>query len=193
MRRTLLIALVLLFSASFSTILLCQDLPTASGFYALVDGSYQGLLPAPIQSTQPKIGRAILNSYTLGLAGNRMVIIIPGKTSPLQTTSHPTFVLVNAISGIGSSVQAGGLNPRALEIVKLDQKSHHREANIMHGTSWNPSIGLPDAKWPFTVTAVNGTSYQFSLASELPPGEYIVLSGMIANGYNGFDFTVPKK
>jgi hypothetical protein len=187
---------VLFLFATFalSTVLLGQDLPSASGFYALVDGHYQGLLPAPIQSTQPKVGRAILNAYSFGLAGERVVIIIPGKTSPIRTGPRPTFILVNGISGVASSANyAGGLNPRALEIVKLDQKSNHREVNIMHGTSWNPSVGLPDAKWPFTVTALNENTYHFTLTSDIPPGEYIVLSGIVANGYNGFDFTVPKK
>ena len=74
--------------------------------------------------------------------------------------------------------------------MKLDKKKSHREVNILHGTSWNPSIGLPDARWPFTITPVGNSAYQFTLPSELGPGEYLVLSGMIANGYNGFDFTV---
>jgi hypothetical protein len=121
-----------------------------------------------------------------------MVIIIPGKTSPLQTDPRPTFVLVNPRQAVASSIQAGSLNPRALQIVKLDEKKKHREANIMHGTSWNPSIGLPDAKWPFTITPIGDAAYQFTLSSDLPPGEYVVLSGIIANGYNGFDFTVGK-
>ena len=131
-----------------------------------------------------------MNSYSLGLAGNRVVIIVPGKTSPVQTGGRPTFILVNTSEAIASSANAGGLNPRALEVVKLDKKKSHREVNIMHGTSWNPSIGLPDAKWPFTITPVGNSAYQFTLPSDLESGEYLVLSGMIANGYNGFDFTV---
>jgi hypothetical protein len=166
--------------------------PTAPGFYVLVGDSYQSLLPAPIQSVQPKVGRALLNAYSFGIAGNRAVIIIPGKTSPIQTGSRPTFILVNPNQAIASSVHAGSLNPRALEVVKLDEKKNHREANIMHGTSWNPSVGLPDAKWLFAITTIGDSTYQLSLRSDLPPGEYIVLSGIIANGYNGFDFTVAK-
>jgi hypothetical protein len=165
-------------------------LPTNPGFYILERDAYEILLPAPIQSIQPKIGRAILNAYSLGLAGNRVVIIVPGKTSPVQTGRRPTFVLVNTSRAIASSANAGGLNPRALEIVKLDRKKSHREVNIMHGTSWNPSIGLPDPKWPFTITPVGDSAYQFTLPSDLEPGEYLVLSGIIATGYNGFDFTV---
>ncbi len=165
-------------------------LPSNPGFYILVGDVYEPLLPAPIQSMQPKIGRAILNGYSLGLAGNRVVIILPGKTSPVQTGARPTFVLVNTSRAIASSANAGGLNPRALEVVKLDKKKSHREVNIMHGTSWNPSIGLPDPKWPFTITPVGNSAYQFTLPSDLGPGEYLVLSGMVANGYNGFDFTV---
>lgn len=165
-------------------------LPSNPGFYILAKGVYEPLLATPIQSIQPKIGRAILNSYSLGLAGNRVVIIVPGKTSPVQTGGRPTFVLVNGSRAIASSANAGGLNPRALEVVKLDKKKSHREVNIMHGTSWNPSIGLPDPKWPFTITPVGDSAYQFTLPSDLKPGEYLVLSGMVANGYNGFDFTV---
>jgi hypothetical protein len=165
-------------------------LPSNPGFYILAKDVYEPLLPAPIQSIQPKIGRAILNSYSLGLAGNRVVIIVPGTTSPVQTGARPTFVLVNASPAIASSANAGGLNPRALEVVKLDKKKSHREVNIMHGTSWNPSIGLPDPKWPFTITPVGNSAYQFTLPSDLGPGEYLVLSGIVANGYNGFDFTV---
>lgn len=165
-------------------------LPSNPGFYILARGVYEPLIPAPIQSIQPKIGRAILNSYSLGLAGNRVVIIVPGQTSPVQTGGRPTFILVNTSGAIASSANVGGLNPRALEVVKLDKKKRHREVNIMHGTSWNPSIGLPDAKWPFTITPVGNSAYQFTLPSDLGPGEYLVLSGMIANGYNGFDFTV---
>jgi hypothetical protein len=131
-----------------------------------------------------------LNSYSLGLAGKRVVIIVPGKTSPVQTGARPTFVLVNSSRAVASSASAGGLNPRALEIVKLDKKKNYREANIMHGTSWNPSVGLPDPKWPFTITPVGDSAYQFTLPSDLQPGEYLVLSGIVANGYNGFDFTV---
>lgn len=165
-------------------------LPTSPGFYILVKGVYQPLIPAPIQSIQPKIGRAILNSYSLGLAGNRVVVTVPGGTSPVQTGARPTFLLVNASRAIASTAQIGGLNPRALEIVKLDKNKSHREVNIMHGTSWNPSIGLPDPKWPFTIAPVGESAYQFNLPSDLRAGEYLVLSGMFADGYNGFDFTV---
>lgn len=186
----LIIASVLTLASSAQSSL--PTLPTAYGLYVLVDGTYQSMLPAPIQSVQPKIGRAILNSYSLGLAGNRVVITIPGNTSLIKTGVRPTFLLVNTSSAIASSVQSGGLNPRALEIVKLDRKKNHRESNIMHGTSWNPSIGLPDAKWPFIVTPIGDAIYQFTLAFDIPPGEYIVLSGMFANGYNGFDFTVSR-
>lgn len=165
-------------------------LPADPGFYILKNSVYEPLIPAPIQSIEPKIGRAILNGYSLGLAGTRVVITVPGKSSPVQTGPRPTFVLVNRSRAIASSAQAGGLNPRSLEIVKLDKKKSHREVNIMHGTSWNPSIGLPDAKWPFTITPVGDSAYELSLSSDLKSGEYLVLSGMVANGYNGFDFTV---
>jgi len=197
----LFLSLVLSLSGQTRTVLhrflifsaLAQDLPVLPsnpGFYILAGDVYEPLLPAPMQSIQPKIGRAILNSYSLGLAGNRVVITIPGKTSPVQTGGRPTFVLVNTSRAVASTANAGGLNPRALEIVKLDKKKSHREVNIMHGTSWNPSIGLPDPKWPFTITPVGNSAYEFTLPSDLGPGEYLVLSGMVANGYNGFDFTV---
>ncbi len=148
------------------------------------------MLPAPIQAIRPKMGRAILNAYSLGMAGYRVVITIPGNTSPIQTHVRPTFVLVNTASAIRSTVQPGGLNPRALEIVKLDRKKNRRESNIVHGTTWNMSIGLPDAKWPFVITPVGDSSYQLTLSSDLPQGEYVILSEIMANGYNGFDFTV---
>jgi hypothetical protein len=136
------------------------------------------------------MGRAILNAYSLGMAGYRVVITIPGNTSPVQTNVRPTFVLVNTASAIRSTVQPGGLNPRALEIVKLDRKKNRRESNIVHGTTWNMSVGLPDAKWPFILTAIGDSSYQLTLSSDLPQGEYAILSEIMANGYNGFDFTV---
>jgi hypothetical protein len=97
---------------------------------------------------------------------------------------------VNTGSAIRSTVQGGGLNPRALEIVKLDRKKNRRESNIVHGTTWNMSIGLPDAKWPFIITPIRDSMYQLTLSSDLPQGEYVVLSEIMANGYNGFDFTV---
>ena len=161
--------------------------PNASGLYTLVNGNYQPMLPAPIQAIRPKMGRAILNAYSLGMAGYRVVITIPGNTSPIQTHVRPTFVLVNTASAIRSTVQPGGLNPRALEIVKLDRKKNRRESNIVHGTTWNMSIGLPDAKWPFVITPVGDSSYQLTLSSDLPQGEYVILSEIMANGYNGFD------
>ena len=165
-------------------------LPSAYGLYVLANGTYQEMLPAPIQAIRPKVGRAILNAYSLGMAGYRVVITIPGNTSPIQTNARPSFVLVNTSSAIRSTVQAGGLNPRALEIVKLDGKKNRRESNIVHGTTWNMSIGLPDAKWPLIITPVGDSVYQLTLSSDLPQGEYVVLSEIMANGYNGFDFTV---
>jgi hypothetical protein len=164
--------------------------PNAYGLYVLANGSYQEMLPAPIQAIRPKVGRAILNAYSLGMAGYRVVITIPGNTSPIQTNARPSFVLVNTSSAIRSTVQAGGLNPRALEIVKLDRKKNRRESNIVHGTTWNMSIGLPDAKWPFIIAPVGDSVYQLTVSSDLPEGEYVVLSEIMANGYNGFDFTV---
>jgi uncharacterized protein YggT (Ycf19 family) len=53
-------------------------LPTNPGFYILAKHVYEPLLPAPIQAIQPKIARAILNSYSLGLVGDRVVIIPEG-------------------------------------------------------------------------------------------------------------------
>src|SRR5436190_9238820 len=73
-------------------------LPNASGLYVLVNRSYQQMLPAPIQAIRPKMGRAILNAYSLGLAGYRVVITIPGNTSPIQTDGRPAFLLVNTAS-----------------------------------------------------------------------------------------------
>jgi PDZ domain len=166
------------------------SLPNASGLYVLVNDKYQEMLPAPIQAIRPKVGRAILNAYSLGMAGYRIVITIPGNTSPIQTNVRPTFVLVNIASAIRSTVQPGGLNPRALEIVRLDRKKNRRESNIVHGTTWNMSIGLPDAKWPFIITPLGDSVYKLTLSSDLPQGEYVILSEIMANGYNGFDFTV---
>src|SRR5271168_3415510 len=76
--------------------------PEKTGFYILNGQTYQALLPAPIQATQPKVGRAIISAYTFGAVGNRVVIIIPSETSPVPTGERPTFLLVNPSDSVAS-------------------------------------------------------------------------------------------
>jgi hypothetical protein len=161
------------------------EMPKEPGFYFLDAHTFQPMQLAPIQSIQPKIGRAILNTYSLGLAGNRTVIQIPGQHAPVHLGHRPTFLLI--------TVPFGPVNPRALTIVNLDKKKKHREVNIEHGTSWNPSFGLSDPKWPFTITQISGTTFELATEAEVPDGEYLVVSSMMPTGTNGYDFTIATK
>lgn len=114
-----------------------------------------------------------------------------GAHSPIQvSTSQPHFRLVcgrggnlNLLMLCGSDAQ-----PHDLIIVRLDEKSDHREARTISGSMFGGRSGFDSKK---TTTAriakQDDGSWELSPEKDLKSGEYLITTGIQPQG---FDFGV---
>jgi hypothetical protein len=152
-------------------------LPTTSGVYIQTPVKFESMLPMPVGGAHANV---VGSAFSFGVASPKISWKFQGEKAPVQlSNSKPTFLVVHMVA----------LNPRALQIVKLDAKKGHREMRITHGaTSFNTTAGLPDAEYPLEVKQVADGVYSVTVLKELPVGEYALFNGMVFT--QGYDFGV---
>jgi hypothetical protein len=117
-----------------------------------------------------------------------------GSHSAVQvSTKRPQFRLVCAFTGgVPLLMLCGPMlkQPTDLIIVRLDEKSDHREARSTTGTMFGATSGF-DPKKTTTATAVkrDDGSWEVSTTADLKPGEYLITTGMQPQG---FDFGIKE-
>jgi len=81
--------------------------------------------------------------------------------------------------------------PTDLIVVRLDEKSDHREARTITGNMLGGGHSGFDPKKTTTATATkrDDGSWDVSLSSDLKPGEYLITTGTHPQG---FDFGIQK-
>ena len=115
-----------------------------------------------------------------------------GSHSPVQlSTNRPQFRLVCGLTGGVPLVMLCGptlKQPTDLIIVRLDEKSDHREARTITGSMFGGHSGF-DPKKTTTATAVKREdgSWEVSPDGDLKPGEYLITTGTQPQG---FDFGI---
>lgn len=153
------------------------------GIYIDQNGTLAALTPAAYSGTQSsnKIVKANV-SWTFR-----------GGHSPLQlSTSHPHFRLVCGYGSVPllTLCQAGSSQASDLIVVRLDEKSDHRESRMASGSMLGGHGGF-DPKKTITVSAVKREdgSWDISPAQDLKPGEYLITTGISPQG---FDFGIQR-
>lgn len=83
--------------------------------------------------------------------------------------------------------------PTDLIIVRLDEKSDHREARTISGNALGSGHSGFDAKKTTTATAAkrDDGSWEVSLDGDLKPGEYLITTGTQPQGFD-FGIQEPK-
>jgi hypothetical protein len=158
-----------------------QVTPQAAGIYADQNGTPQALSPAAYSGSQQSNNVVKAN----------VAWTFRGAHSPLQLSSNrPRFVLV---CGLGAPALAmlcglGTGQPGDLIMVRLDEKSDHRESRMASAGMFGGHSGF-DAKKTVTTTIVkrNIGGWDVVPTQDLKDGEYLITTGV---NPQGFDFGI---
>jgi hypothetical protein len=164
----------------FTSFVWCQSTP---GIYIEHDGTMAALTPAAYSGTQSSNKVVKANVYWTFRGGH----------SPLQlATNRPHFRLVCGYGNVQLLMlcQPGSSQPNDLIVVRLDEKSDHRESRMASGSMFGGHGGF-DPKKTVTATAVKKEdgSWDVSPTEDLKSGEYLITTGM---NPQGFDFGIVK-
>jgi hypothetical protein len=167
---------------AFTIVALCQNTPHP-GIYIEHDGTMAPLTPAAYSGTQSSNKVVKANIYWTFRGGH----------SPLQlSTNRPHFRLVCGYGNVQLLMlcQPGSSQPNDLIMVRLDEKSDHRESRMASGSMFGGHGGF-DPKKTVAATAVKKEdgSWDVSPTEDLKAGEYLITTGM---NPQGFDFGITK-
>jgi hypothetical protein len=82
------------------------------------------------------------------------------------------------------------VSTQAIALVRFDVKKDHREAQYCEAGAWSGVTVENKNTIPLTVTRQSNTNnLSITTASELPPGEYLLIANQ-SKGYDGYDFSV---
>jgi hypothetical protein len=178
MKKAVILAILTLLTVAFGQ-------TQAPGIYSDQNGTLSELSPAAYSGTQSSNSMVKANIFWT----------FRGNHSPVQlSTNRPQFRLVCGLRGgvpllmlCGPTLQ----QPTDLIIVRLDEKSDHREARTITGSMFGGHSGF-DAKKTTTATAVkrDDGSWEVSPDGDLKPGEYLITTGTHPQG---FDFGIQSK
>ena len=178
MHRTAKAAVILI----LTSLALCQS-TQQPGIYFDQNGTLAALTAAAYSGTQSsnKIVKANV-SWTFR-----------GSHSPLQlSTDRPHFRLVCGYGSVPILMlcQPGSSQPSDLIVVRLDEKSDHRESRMASGSVLGGHGGF-DPKKTVTMIAVKREdgSWDVSPSQDLKAGEYLITTGISPQG---FDFGIQR-
>jgi hypothetical protein len=178
MRRVLCVQIILVLMVLGVVVLAFGQ--QAPGIYVDQDGTLSELSPAAYSGTQSSNSIVKANIFWT----------FRGSHSPVQlSTNHPHFRLVCGHGNLNLLMLCGGgFQPRDLIIVRLDEKSDHREARTISGSMSGGHSGF-DSKKTTIATSVrrDDGSWGVSPDKDLKSGEYLITTGIQPQG---FDFGV---
>lgn len=156
----------------------------APGVYVDKGGALSELNPAAYSGTQSSNSIVKANIFWT-FRGSHSAVQLP--------IDRPQFRLVCGHPGTVPLVIICGptLQPSDLIIVRLDEKSDHREARMATGSMFGGHGGF-DLKKTITATVVkrDDGSWEVSPEKELKPGEYLITTGVQPQG---FDFGIQSR
>jgi hypothetical protein len=153
------------------------------GIYADQGGTLLALSPAAYSGTQSS-NSVVKASVSWTFRGSRSTVQL--------STNRPHFRLICGHRGAVPLILLCGtaLQPSDLIIVRLDEKSDHRESRMATGSMFGGHGGF-DPKKTTTATATASKnadgSWDVVPDKELKPGEYLITTGIQPQG---FDFGV---
>lgn len=152
----------------------------APGIYLDQDGTLSELSPAAYSGTQSSNSIVKANIFWT----------FRGSHSPVQlSTNHPHFRLVCGHGNLNLLMLCGtGPKPSDLIIVRLDEKSDHREARTISGSMFGGHGGFDAKKTTIaTLAKRDDGGWEVSPDKDLKSGEYIITTGIQPQG---FDFGI---
>jgi hypothetical protein len=173
MKRAVLVVMML----SMARSAIAQQVP---GIFLDQGGKLSELSPAAYSGTQSSNSIVKANIFWTFRGGH----------SPFQvSTSQPHFRLVCGRGNINLLMLCGGESPpHDLIIVRLDEKSDHREARTISGSMFGGRSGFdPKKTTTVRIAKQDDGSWELSPEKDLKPGEYLITIGLQPQG---FDFGV---
>jgi hypothetical protein len=175
MRKAVIFAVLTLLTAAFGQ-------TQAPGIYSDQNGTLSELSPAAYSGVQSS-NSIVKANFSWTFRGSH--------SSAQLSTNRPQFRLVCGLTGGVPLVMLCGpalKQPTDLIIVRLDEKSDHREARTITGSMFGGRSGF-DPKKTTTATAVKREdgSWEVSPDGDLKPGEYLITTGIHPQG---FDFGI---
>lgn len=161
-----------------SVLVLGQQTP---GIYADQNGTLSALGPAAYSGTQTS-NSLVKASIFWTFRGNH--------SSAQLSTNRPQFRLVCGLTGGAPLLMLCGptSQPTDLIVVRLDEKSDHREARTITGSMFGGHSGFdPKKTIAATATKRDDGSWNISLNADLKSGEYLITTGTQPQG---FDFGI---
>ena len=169
---------LVVFVALIALIVVAQDSP---GMYVDQAGSLVKMEHVPMSGTATK---GVAKSVFVPGAAPSVVWDFPGSAAPVRVSARPRFVYQLRPNQ--------SISERDLVLVRMDQKSDHREIRVAKVGSWtaNTRTGFDQKKLiPIAVTR-KGETIEIVPNADLEVGEYFVTAGFSPVG---FDFGVGVK
>jgi hypothetical protein len=173
MRQLALIVLVALVTlATFA-----QDSP---GMYVDQAGSLVKMEHVPFSGTGTK---GVAKSVFVPGAGASAVWEFPGSQAPIRVSTRPRLVYQLRPNQ--------GISERDIVLVRMDQKSDHREIRVAKIGAWtaNSKTGFDQKKLVAITVTRRGETIEIVPSADLDAGEYFVTAGFSPVG---FDFGVTR-
>jgi len=173
MRKFALVTLALL----VSSFVWGQDSP---GMYVDQAGSLAKMEHVPFSGTGT---RGVAKTILVPGAGWSGVWEFSGAQAPIRVSARPRFVY--------QLQPSQAISERDIVMVRMDQKSDHREIRVskMNGWTLRTRGGFDKKKLVAIVCTRKGDTLEISPAADLDAGEYFVTSGFTPLG---FDFGVAR-
>jgi hypothetical protein len=142
-------------------------------------GSLVKMEHAPFSGTSTK---GIAKSVFVPGVSPSVAFDYPGAQAPIRVSPRPRLVYKLAANAAFSE--------RDFVLVRMDQKSDHREIRVGKVGAWTANVRTGfDKLIPITVTRT-GDTIEITPTADLPAGEYYTTAGFSPRGY---DFGVDSK
>lgn len=172
MKQLALVALV----AFFATVTLAQDAP---GMYVDQAGSLVEMKHVQFAGSGSK---GVAKSVFVPGTSASVVWDYRGAQAPVRVSARPHFVYRMRPNQ--------GISERDIVLVRMDQKTDHREIRIAKVRAFgNNQTGYDEKSLVALTVTRSGETLQISPATDLAPGEYFMTAGFSAIG---FDFGVER-
>jgi hypothetical protein len=175
MRNTLILAVLLI-----ASLVIGQRAKLVTGMYVDKNGTLSELSPAAYSGTQSSNHIVKTNIFWMFRGGRSAVQLL---------TTRPHFRLICGQGNIALILLCGpAVQPSDLIIVRLDEKSDHREFHIATRSIFGGRGGF-DPKKTTTATAVKRADGSWNVwpVEDLKSGEYLITTGTQPQG---FDFGI---
>lgn len=134
-------------------------------------------------------GGAAGMAFTFGIKKMTVKAVVDGSRASVRTAQPlPRFLFVFGGSGLW-----GTSSPKEFILARATVKDGRRELVVAKGSMWGVKSGTQaQDEIPFKFERVTSETYWVTPASELEPGEYVLISGLNQQTSKGVDFGIDR-